>query len=47
MAGSTCEVRSVVGMKPLPAAAGAAGSPRKVFVAGISDVHCAQALSRS
>ncbi|CAN1747484.1 hypothetical protein LINPERHAP1_LOCUS3103 [Linum perenne] len=32
-------------MKPLPAASGAAGNPRKIFFAGIS-VHCFQASSR-
>jgi hypothetical protein len=46
MVGSTWEVRSDAGMKPLPAAVGAAGSPRKILVAGMSEVHCFQASSR-
>jgi hypothetical protein len=45
-AGSTCDSRLPVGMNPLPAASGAAGKPRKMYVALIADVHCFQELSR-
>ncbi|KAF7809064.1 hypothetical protein G2W53_035807 [Senna tora] len=46
MAGSTLEVRSDTGMKPLPAALGEAGRPRKTLLAGIFDVHCFHAFTR-
>lgn len=46
IAGSTFEVRSATGMKPLPAVAGAAGSPKKILVAGMSVVHCFHASTR-
>ncbi|RDX92105.1 hypothetical protein CR513_25817, partial [Mucuna pruriens] len=35
MAGSTLEVRSAAGMKPLPAACGEAGNPKNILLAGI------------
>lgn len=44
--GSTFEVRSATGMKPLLAAAGDAGSPEKILVAWMSVVHCFHASSR-
>ena len=44
--GRTFEVRSATGMKPLPAATGDAGSPREIFLAGISDIHCFHASSK-
>ncbi|KAK8643811.1 hypothetical protein V6N13_013088 [Hibiscus sabdariffa] len=45
MAGSTCELRSDAGIKPLSAASGDAESPRKILVAGTSVVHCFYAFS--
>ncbi|KAL5989268.1 hypothetical protein ACLOJK_010158 [Asimina triloba] len=41
----TGEVSALAGMKPLPAACGAAGRPRKMLVAGIP-AHCFHASSR-
>jgi len=46
IAGSTLEVRSFTSMNPLPAASGEAGSPKKILLAGISEVHCFHASSR-
>jgi hypothetical protein len=46
MDGSTFDVRSGTGMKPLPAAAGDAGKPKKILLAGMAEVHCFQASSR-
>uniref|UniRef100_J3L626 Uncharacterized protein n=1 Tax=Oryza brachyantha TaxID=4533 RepID=J3L626_ORYBR len=43
--GSTFDTRSLVSTNPLPAACGAAGSPRNTCLAGI-DVHCFHALAR-
>ena len=46
MAGRTFEVKSAAGMKPLPAALGEAGSPKKKLVAGIEVVHWFQYFTR-
>nr|KYP48885.1 hypothetical protein KK1_029370 [Cajanus cajan] len=46
MAGSTWEVRSEAGRKPLPAACGEAGNPKNILLAGIPDIHCFHASSR-
>ncbi|KAJ9548568.1 hypothetical protein OSB04_021111, partial [Centaurea solstitialis] len=45
IAGSTLEVRSLTGMKPLPAAVAAAGRPKKIFDFGMPEVHCFQPSS--
>ena len=47
MAGRTLEVKSAAGVKPLPAALGEAGSPKKKLVAGIAAVHFFQEFTRS
>lgn len=47
MAGSTSDVSVADGMKPpLVAASGAAGNPKKIWVAWIDEVHLFQAVSR-
>ncbi|EEF31444.1 conserved hypothetical protein [Ricinus communis] len=45
-AGRTLEVKSATRMKPLPAAAGEAGNPKKNLLAGILEIHWFHASSR-
>uniref|UniRef100_A0A8R7U042 Uncharacterized protein n=1 Tax=Triticum urartu TaxID=4572 RepID=A0A8R7U042_TRIUA len=43
--GSTLDTRSAASTNPLPAASGAAGSPRNTCLAGMA-VHCSHARAR-
>ncbi|CAI9785967.1 unnamed protein product [Fraxinus pennsylvanica] len=38
--GRISEIRTFAGIKPVPTASGATGSPRKILLAGIDEIHC-------